>query len=134
MISIGGDRADNIHASSGVNQVIQHPTSNDKLIICNKSSTIHVTDMRGTILYTFVSGKKTDTYDCSFLNVCCSPRGEWLYGVAEDGLLYCFSITTGKLERTLDANKGADKKLIGVHHHPDINLLATYDLGGTVLF
>jgi len=133
IIKIGGDRTDSIHASTGVNQVIPHPTSNDKLIICNKSSTIHVTDMRGTILYTFVSGKKSEIYDCSFLNVACSPRGEWLYGVAEDGLLYCFSITTGKLERTLKASKN-DKKIIGVHHHPDINLLATYDIGGAVQF
>jgi len=131
-IRIGGDQS--VHSDIPVNQVIQHPKSSDKLIICNRTSIIHVTDRRGTVLYSFASGKPVGDIDTAFVSITVSPKGDWLYGVAEDGLLYAFSISTGKLERTLKAIPDLKKKLIGISHHPDINLLTTFDLSGTVKF
>ena len=97
------------------------PRNAGQLVVCTKSNTVYIMGTDGHVLRTFTN-EKTGTSGL-FLACCTSPRGEWLYCLAEDGTLYCFHVATGEMRHSFVTH---EKGVIGLTHHPHQNIIATY--------
>ncbi|EFA86351.1 WD40 repeat-containing protein [Heterostelium album PN500] len=97
----------------------------DNIVICNSSPTIVIMSVRTQNI------TKQFTLDNNKNFVCCtlSPQQNFLYAVAEDNIMYCFRVDTAELVQSFEIHS---KEVIGLSHHPNRNLIASFSADCTV--
>lgn len=109
-----------------VNTVLWMPRGPDMLLVCNRSPHLYLMSMKGEVMRIYSNGKDKGA---DFVTALVSAHGEFVYGLAEDGNVYCFKSDNGELVHTL---RVSEKEVIGMALHPHKNLLATYADDGSV--
>jgi WD40 repeat-containing protein SMU1 len=106
-------------SEAAIEQVIALPDSG-RLLVVNRSATLHVVTAAGEPFRKFV-GDQTD--DETFVCAALSPDHVFLYALTDKGVLYTFSYETGRIESKLKAH---DTEAVGIAHHPHLSILATF--------
>lgn len=73
-----------------------------------------------------------DQKQINYYSACTSPKGNWIYTV-DSQHIHCFNYSTKKVQKKLLANDDSSGMgLIGVRHHPFLNLVLTHDVQGNL--
>ena len=117
----GGQAAEDVPVMS----VSLDPVNTDHIVVTIRGSRVYYMTMSGKVVKTvklksgYFSKKNSPASD--FVSCTTSPKGEWLYCLSESGVLYCFEVESGRLEKELEVGDGEG---IGVVHHPHRNVVA----------
>jgi WD40 repeat-containing protein SMU1 len=101
----------------------------DAVYVITKTSTLYLMNLQGQQLKQYNTGKREGG---DFVCGVASPKGKWVFCVAEDGNLYCFDTETeeGKLEHILDLE--VDKDVIALAAHPRLGFLCSACMDGSM--
>jgi hypothetical protein len=78
------------------------------LVLASTSTLVISSDWAG--LLSLISSYVPDTCDADFRAMAVSPRGEWVYTLGEDNVLYCFNVAAGKLEHIMQVTQEASSR------------------------
>lgn len=105
----------NPHTITTVHTVCLMPGEEDQIVISNNSETIVIATLTGNVVQSFTHDLQGDFVACTV-----SPKGNWIYGVTDRQMLFCFNTQTGKMEHMMKIH---EKEVNGLTHHPHRNLL-----------
>jgi WD40 repeat-containing protein SMU1 len=98
----------------------------EQVVVCLKSDTLHLMNSGGHLVKQF----KCELPKTYFEGACLSIYGNILYGLANDGTLYCFDLKSGKIIHSISTNV---LDSIGIIHHPAKNLILIYTYEGNIV-
>lgn len=84
------------------------PNNPDQILVCSKTSTLYLINIRGQMLKSFSHEKKSGA---DFISAAISPHGDFVYAVAEDSVMYAFNISNGALVNELKVSSGRSLQL-----------------------
>lgn len=125
-------------SSARINTLFLMPNFKTEIFLIGlQSQFIHLIDLDGKVRVQLNDENKQDSEvdeknkPGDFYSICSSPKGNWIYGV-DSKRIYCFNYSSKKVQKRLVAHDDKDNDVIGVRHHPFLNLLATYDTQGNL--
>lgn len=116
---------------------------NDIFLVGNRFNSIELIDIEGNVRVKLCEELKVEDpkngdpkeeeapKPPDFYSACSSPKGNWIYSVDKKNI-FCFNYSTKRVQKKLMANEEDSNDLIGVKHHPFLNLLATFDTKGNL--
>ncbi|EUD68799.1 hypothetical protein C922_00487 [Plasmodium inui San Antonio 1] len=105
-------------------------TLDELILVCSKSPYCYLMNFKGQIIKTYTYLADTvEENPMHFVSACLSPNSKYVYCLAENQYLYCFNYSTAKLETQL---KVLEQDALGVLHHTNQDLMATWALDGTL--
>lgn len=103
---------------------------NNNLIVANRK-TLALMSGNGVIIKHFeIEGKE---FSCACLSLKGEDKG-WVYAVGVDNILYCLNYFNGKIESSLKFAEKNEIEIIGIRHHPKLNIIVLWSLNGVVLY
>ena len=111
-------------------------TPPNSMVIIHRAPHAYLVGHTGTVLRVFnrddTRGRGSGSDEKGdFIAATVSPSNKWLYVATEDGLLLCFDVATGKLEKTIrdfavETSGKENSEISRLVHHVNKSLLGGY--------
>jgi len=106
-----------------VRSVKLRPGTTDQILVCNASNSAYICNLTGKVEKEFSTPETKDAGSKNFLELNISSKGNFIYALGDDKILYCFEVASSKL---VHAMKLHSDEVLGIAHHPQRDILASW--------